>query len=93
MSKTVLKNSVSAKAMSQKEIRSVVNVGPNIGQVSTVSYWYKHGHFSTEDEAKGAFKLAYQQGLDGMGVNIQEWMGLSASEYDDWVRFEGLPKV
>ena len=64
-----------------------------MGQVSPVGYWYKHGHFKNEDEARGAFRLAYQQGLDGMGKSIQEWMGLSEAEFDAWMRDDALPKL
>jgi hypothetical protein len=56
-------------------------------------YWYTHGHFKNEDEAMGAFKLAYQQGLDGMGKSISAWMGLSADQYDAWMRDGSLPPL
>lgn len=79
--------------MTQKEKRQGVDIGPNMGQVSPVSYWYKYGHFKNEDEARGAFFLAYRQGLDGMGKSIQEWMGLSKAEFDAWMRDNALPKL
>jgi hypothetical protein len=56
-----------------------------------VSYWYRGGHFRNQDEAIGAFKLAYQQGLDGMGPSIQQWMGLTGPEFDAWMRDDALP--
>jgi len=63
----------------------VIPVGPRMDQVSPVSYWYKHGRF-TPEQAVGAFFLAYQQGLDGMGTSIQAWMGLTDSEYNEYMR-------
>lgn len=79
--------------MTQKEKRRGIDVGPHMNQVSSVAYWYKQGHFSNEDEAMGAFRLAYQQGLDGMGKSIQEWMGLSKEEFGAWMRNNALPKL
>lgn len=61
-------------------------------QVSTARSWHRAGHFANEDEARGAFKLAYQQGLDGMGKSIAEWMGLTTTEYDAWMRDDALPR-
>ena len=43
--------------------RQKVEVGSRLNQVSPVMYWYKHGHFKSEGEARGAFRLAYQQGM------------------------------
>ena len=62
-----------------------------MGDVSPAAYWYHAGKFANDDEARGAFKLAYQQGLDGMGKSIAEWMGMSAAEYEAWMRDESLP--
>jgi len=78
--------------MTQREKRQGVKVGPGMFEVSPVSYWYKNDHFNNDDEARGAFMLAYQQGLDGMGKSIQEWMGLSSDEYEAWMRNDELPK-
>jgi hypothetical protein len=75
----------------QKEHRRGVDIGPGPLQVSPAAYWYKHGHFKNEDQARGAFRLAYQQGLDGMGESIQEWMGLTSKEFDAWMRTEEIP--
>jgi hypothetical protein len=36
-----------------------------MGQVSSVKYWFHHHHFRNDDEARGAFELAHQQGLMG----------------------------
>ena len=62
-----------------------------MGQVSPAMYWYQHGHFKNDDEARGAFRLAYQQGMDGMGASVHEWMGLTEDQYDAWMRDETLP--
>lgn len=80
-------------AMTQKDKRQGIDIGSAIGQVSPVTYWYKSGYFQNEDEARGAFRLAYQQGLDGMGESIAKWMGLTSEEYDVWMRTEALPKL
>jgi len=45
--------------MTQKEKRKNIEVGPLMSEVSPVSYWYKNGRFKNEDEARGAFFLAY----------------------------------
>lgn len=78
--------------MTQKKIRHGIDVGPAMNQVSPVSYWYKNGYFESDEEAHGAFRLAYQQGLDGMGNSIAEWMGLSNEEYNAWMRNYELPR-
>lgn len=78
--------------MSQRETRQKIDVGHRMNQVSPVSYWYKHGHFKNKDEARGAFKLAYQQGLDGTGKSIREWMGLKEEEFESFMRSDALPK-
>lgn len=78
----------------QKEIRRGIDVGTKkFDQVTPVGSWYKVGHFINDDEARGAFKLAYQQGLDGLGSTIDQWMGLSKEEYDAWNRDGSLPKA
>jgi len=76
----------------QKDLRRGIDVGPGVNQVSSAAHWYKQGHFKNDDEARGAFRLAYQQGLDGMGTSISDWMGLTAEEYDAWMREDALPK-
>lgn len=60
-------------------------------QVGTVAGWYRAGSFDNDDEARGAFRLAFLQGLDGLGPTIEEWMGLSPGEFEAWVRDEALP--
>jgi hypothetical protein len=78
--------------MNEKEKRGSVNLGGGLTQVSPVAYWYKHGHFRNDDEARGAFRLAYQQGMDGMGKSVPHWMGLTDKEYDAWMRDDSLPR-
>jgi len=80
-------------APTQREHRRGIDVGGGMGQVSTAAYWYRARHFANESEALGAFKLAYQQGLDGMGTSIAAWMGLSTDEYDGWMRKGQLPSA
>lgn len=70
----------------QREHRQRIDIGPAMGQVSPVVYWYNGGHFTNDDEARGAFRLAYQQALDGMGASMHEWMGLTAAQFDLWMR-------
>lgn len=77
--------------VTQKQMRQGINVGSGLLAVSPVAYWYKHGHFDSEAEARGAFKLAYQQAMDGMGKSIHEWMGLTEAQYDAWMRDGALP--
>lgn len=92
MPKTTARRSGAAGAITQKEKRQSIDVGSGLSQISPVAYWYKSGHFKNEDEARGAFTLAYQQGLDGMGTSIQDWMGLTEKEFDEWMRNDSLPK-
>jgi hypothetical protein len=75
----------------QREMKPRIDVGPGMGQVSTAAYWYRHGHFENDDQARGAFELAYQQGMDGMGTSVQEWMGLTEEEFGAWMRHGSLP--
>ena len=89
---TAGRSSVKAIAVTQAEKRRGIDVGPRVGQVSTAMYWYKGGHFANDDEARGAFRLAYQQGMDGMGTSVQDWMGLTDTQFDAWMRGEVLPK-
>lgn len=60
--------------------------------VTTVAEWYRNGNFESDTEARGAFELAYQQGMDGMGESVAAWMGLTPTEYDAWVRSGTLPE-
>ena len=59
--------------------------------LTTVVEWWRHGHFDSVIEATGAFKLAYQQGLDGCGRSVQEWMGLNEDEFTAWMLDGALP--
>lgn len=79
------------RQVAQEEVRSSIDVGPGLKHVSTVRHWYDEGYFNIAEQAVGAFMLAYQQGLDGMGRTIPEWTGLSDDEYDAWMRDVSLP--
>ena len=61
-------------------------------RLGTVMGWYRAGHFKTDEEARGAFELAYQQGMDGMGASPADWMGMSDDEYAAWMRTSALPQ-
>jgi len=75
----------------QSIIRHRVEVGPGFDKLTPVSWWYRHGAFKSDDEARGAFRLAYVQALDGMGSGIAQWMGLTESEAAEWIYHERLP--
>lgn len=75
----------------QADIRKSVDVGPTLAQVSPARYWHDSGFFRNEDEARGAFFLAYQQGKDGMGASVPDWMGLTDDEYSAWMRNGAIP--
>ena len=77
----------------QKTYRRQIDAGPRIEQVSSVVYWYENHYFKNDDEARGAFRLAYQQGLDGLGKSIAAWMGLTSEQYDAWMRDNALPTL
>ena len=56
-------------------------------EVTTAAEFCKHSRlFESDAEALGAFKLAHQQGLDGMGASIQEWMGVTNEQFATWDR-------
>jgi len=59
--------------------------------LSTVTFWYRKGHFQSEEQARGAFELAHQQAMDGMGESKAGWMGLTEEEYARWMRNGELP--
>lgn len=77
-------------ALKQREHRQSIDVGPGMNQVCTVAYLYRAGAY-TQEQAQGAFELAYQQGRDGMGASIAAWMGLTDAEFDAWMRHRVLP--
>lgn len=77
--------------LTQRELKHRVDIGPAMGQVSPVGYWYKHGHYPNDEQARGAFDLAWQQYMDGMGKSAEEWMGLTTEEVDAWHRDGTLP--
>ena len=72
--------------MNQQEMKE------NIKGVITAKFWQKNGHFKNEVEARGAFRLAYLQGLDGMGKSIGDWMGLTKEEFELWMKNASIPK-
>jgi T5orf172 domain len=77
----LFRNGLPAK---QRDIRRAVAVGSadlyNSSSISSVKEWWRAGAFASPIEARGAFKLAYQQALDGMGTSVEQWMGLNDSE-------------
>jgi hypothetical protein len=67
---------------------------PLTSRVSPAAWWAtcgQFGHFGSYAEARGAFKLAYQQGYDGLGSSVGGWMGLSSEQFDAWMRNDGIP--
>lgn len=79
--------------MTQREMRQGISVDEGFASVVSVTGLYRADFFRTEEAAMGAFKLACQQGLDGMGKSIGEWMGLTEAEYDAWMRDQTLPPM
>lgn len=77
--------------ISQREMRQGVVVDGGLRDVTSVTSWYRAGHFVSEEAAAGAFALAYQQGLDGMGKSIASWMGMTEAELDAYMRHKTLP--
>jgi len=78
---------------SQRARRRGIDIGAGLTQVSPAMYWYRHGHFRSDDEARGAFRLAHQQGLDGLGPSTQAWMGMTDEEFAAWMREDALPPM
>lgn len=77
--------------VSQREMRQGVIVDGGLRDVTSVTSWYRAGHFKSEQAASGAFELAYQQAMDGMGKSIAAWMGMTEVEFDRWMRTKSLP--
>lgn len=77
--------------ITQREIRQGVIVDGGLRDVSSVTWWYRQGHFKSDEAAAGAFELAYQQAMDGMGKSVAEWMGMTEAEYNEWMRHKTLP--
>lgn len=65
--------------------------GFSLEQVSSWGFWYRHGHFKNDDQARGALLLAHQQFLDGMGKSREEWLGISSVEFAAWYDRDELP--
>lgn len=72
-------------------MRQGIVVDGGLRDVSSVAWSYRQGHFKSEEAAAGAFELAYQQGMDGMGKNVAAWMGMTETEYNEWMRHKTLP--
>ena len=79
--------------MTQKSHRRKIDVGPAMSQVSPAVYWYRKGFFRTKEQARGAFELAYQQGMDGMGASVEQWMGFTEDEFAAWMANGTLPAL
>ena len=79
------------KGITQREMRQGIAVDGGLRDVTSVTWWYRAGHFQSEEAAAGAFELAYQQGMDGMGKSTAAWMGMTEAEFDDWMRNKKLP--
>lgn len=79
--------------VTQREMRKGIDVDGGFTSVVSVTGLYRGGFFRTEEAAMGAFNLACQQGLDGMGKSVGEWMGLTEAEYDNWMRDKALPPM
>jgi hypothetical protein len=77
----------------QRQMRQGIAVDDGLTSVVSVASLYRAGYFPSEEAAMGAFLLACQQGLDGMGKSIGEWMGLTETEYDSWMRDKALPPL
>jgi hypothetical protein len=75
----------------QVAAKASVRVDGGILDVTSARAWWEAEHFDSPAEARGAFKLAYQQGMDGMGSSPREWMGLDEKAFDAWMRKGTLP--
>lgn len=59
--------------ITQRKMRQGIAVDDGLTSVVSVTSLYRAGYFRTEEAALGAFKLACQQGLDGMGKSTAEY--------------------
>lgn len=80
-------------ASTQRQMRQGIVVDGGLRDVTSVTAWYRAGHFKSSEAAKGAFELAYQQAMDGMGKSIQSWMGMTEAEFNEWMRNKALPPI
>jgi hypothetical protein len=85
------KKRTTAPAKTQRDKRQKLDVGHACGQVTSVADWHQQGQFKNDDEARGAFRLAHLQGLEGMGPSTVDWMGLTQAQFDAWMRDDELP--
>lgn len=79
--------------ITQREMRHGIVVDRGLRDVGSVTWWYRQGHFKSNEAAAGAFELAYQQGMDGMGKSVAAWMGMTEAEFDEWMRNNVLPPM
>ncbi|KAL0630591.1 hypothetical protein Q9L58_010566 [Maublancomyces gigas] len=79
------------KDVTQRTMRQGIAVDKGLRDVTSVTSWYRAGHFNTAEATAGAFELAYQQAMDGMGKSIQDWMGMTEPEFNEWMRNKTLP--
>lgn len=70
----------------QQIARRSIAVGVSFQEVSPASFWARCGVMENPQMVLGALELAYQQYMDGMGESAEQWMGLTAAEYDRWMR-------
>ena len=56
----------------QSVAKAGVKVDGGFLDVSSARFWWEAEHFDSSAEARGAFKLAYQQWMDGMGWSPRE---------------------
>ena len=75
----------------QSAAKAGVKVDGGFLDVTSARAWWEAEHFDSPAEARGAFKLAYQQGMDGMGSSPRQWMGLSEKAFNTWMRSGALP--
>lgn len=67
-----------------------VNVDGREAAVITPRALQSAGLFLSEEEANGAFKLAYHQAKD-LGIPPHQWLGLTKGEMIAWRRYASLP--
>jgi len=61
-------------------------------KIETVTGWLRAGLFATNEQARGAFMLAHQQWLDGLGRGShREWLGMTEAEFNAWMRDHKIP--
>jgi hypothetical protein len=62
------------------------------GLVSRLTDWARTPNlFENDEQVKGALTLAYQQYMDGMGRDLQHWVGITDQEFRQWRDTGQLP--